>query len=157
MSEGNNTTPKWRRIALPISIVLNLFLIAVIGGHMLHFRFRQAHFDSPLARALAHAEAVLPAADAAKFGGIIRRDAPHYMDAARQLGEARKELDRQILAEPFDKDGMRRALNVWSTAWDRFLSDFSDPLIEALGEVSPEGRRKLIAERRAERFKATLP
>ena len=32
---------------------------------------------------------------------------------------------------------------------NRFFDDFANPLIEALSQVSPEGGRKLVAERRA--------
>jgi len=157
MTETNKEKWSWRRIALPISIVLNLFLVAVIVGHMLHARSRVIVTGGPLARALANAEAILPAPDAAKFGAVIRREAPLYRKAAEQLGEAREELDRQILAEQFDPEGMRRALAAWGMAWNHFLDEFGGPLAEALGDISLEGRRKLVNERRAERVKPSLP
>lgn len=143
--------PRWRRTALPASIVLNLFLAAVIGGHLLHIRAREAGGIMPMARVLANAEAALPPQDAAAFGAVIRRDAPRYAEAAQQLGEARQELNRQFTAEKFDPQAARRALAAWSTAWDRFLGDFGNTLVTALAEVSPEGRRKLVAERRGVR------
>jgi uncharacterized membrane protein len=159
MPEINQTKPGWRRIALPVSIVLNLFLIAVIGGHILHVRvrLRESHVDTPLARALANAESILPASDAEKFRAVIRRDAPHYMDAAHQLGEARQEVERQILAEPFDQERVNRALAGWEAAWNRFFGEFNNTLVEALAEISPEGRRQLVAKRREERAKAWSP
>jgi uncharacterized membrane protein len=158
MPETNQAMPKWRRIALPVSIVLNLFLVALIGGHLLHNRARvDVHFVSPLVRALARAEANLPPPDAEKFGAVMRRGAPHYMAAARQLEEARQELARQAAADPFDQEGARRALAAWAKAWDQFLSDFSNTLVEALAEISPESRRKLVTERQAQRGGMSLP
>lgn len=157
MSEINKERRSWRRFALPASVVLNLFLVAVIGGHIWHVRTRVVVTGGPLARALAHAEAALPAPEAAKFGGVIRRDIPHYKEAAQQLGEAREQLDRQILAEQFDPEAARRALTTWGIAWNRFLNDFGPTLVEALADISPQSRRKLVSERRAERARAPLP
>ncbi len=141
----------WSRIVLTASLLLNLFLVALIGGHLLRSGGGEAGSGSPLARALARAEATLPPRDAAAFGAVIRRDAPHYEAAARQLGEARRELGLQISAEPFNQDGVRQALATWRSAWNRFFDDFSGTLVEALAQVSPQGRRKLVAERQAAR------
>jgi uncharacterized membrane protein len=152
-SENRPTRRIWWRLALPVSLVLNLFFVALIGGHVLHIRFT-ARVGSPLARALANAEAVLPAQDAARFGAIIRGGAPQYMKSMQQLGEARQELDRQLLADQFDQEGFRRALAQWETAWSGFLNDLTNPLVQALAEISPEGRRKLVAARRAERLRS---
>jgi hypothetical protein len=106
-------------------------------------------FGIPLARALRNAEAVLSPQDAAAFGAVMRRDAPQYLDSARQLREARRKLRSQITADHVSQGEARQALAVWQTAWDHFMGDVSGPLAEALAQVSPEGRRKLIAERRA--------
>jgi uncharacterized membrane protein len=159
VEQGRPVVPRWRRFALPASIVLNLFLAAVIGGHVLSVRRAEvaAGAGGPLARALASAEASLPPPDAAAFGATLRRDAPAYMDSARQLGAARVRLGREILAEPFDPVRVQQALAAWQAAWNRFVDDFSKPLVEALGQVSPEGRRKLLTERRSGRLTALAP
>jgi len=146
MNEINRIEPRWKRVALPASVILNLFLLAVIGGHVWHARAQVPGSGVALARALARAEAILPAQDGAAFGAVIRRDAPHFARSIVELRRARQELDRQIVAEPFDPKAARRALSGTEAAWDHFLDDFGDTLIDALGQVSPEGRRKLISE-----------
>lgn len=151
MAEVKRDIPRWRRIALPVSIVLNLFLVAVIAGHFLRHRGFEGGSRAPLARALARAEAVLPPGDAAAFSAVIRRGAPHYAEAAKQLAKAREELVRQITAEQFDPAATRRALAAWLAASDRFRSDFGDTFVDALTQVSPDGRQKIVGERRAER------
>jgi uncharacterized membrane protein len=138
----------WRWLALPASIILNLFLIALIAGHLWQSRSDDVISGSPLSRALARAEASLPPRDAAALGAVIRRDAPHYAQAAQQLTEARREFWQRVTKEQFDQHDVRQALEAWRTAWNRFLDDFSDTIVAALAEVSPEGRRKLTAERR---------
>jgi uncharacterized membrane protein len=138
----------WWRIALPASIILNLFLIALIGGHVLSRQRPELVAGSPLARAFASAEATLSPPDAAALGASIRHDAPGYLDAARQLAVARAELGHVIEADPYDPAQVRQALKVWQAAWNHFVDDFSNPLVGALGQVSPAGRRKLVQERR---------
>jgi Heavy-metal resistance len=146
------TPPKersWRRVALPLSLLLNLFLVALIAGHLLRRHLNEAGLGTvPLARALVKAEASLSPSDAAAFDAVIRRDAPRYAASARAFGQARRALERQILAQPFDRDAAREALAAWQASWNRFLDDFGGPLVDALAQVSPEGRQKLIAARR---------
>jgi uncharacterized membrane protein len=141
----------WRRIVLPASVILNLFLIAVIGGHILQARARGdtgigSGVGTPLGRVLGRAEAILPPRDAAAFGAVMRRDLRNYAQDSLQLREARRELDRQIVADPFNPEATRHALSATQAAWNHLLDDFSGTLVEGLSQVSPKGRRKLITE-----------
>lgn len=137
-----------QRIVLPASVILNLFLLAIIGGHMwrVHSRGEIPGSGMALARALTRVEAILPAKDSAAFSQVIRRDAPHFTASVLQLRQARQALDRQISADPFDPAAARQALSATQTAWSHFLDDFGGTLVDALSQVSPEGRRKLISE-----------
>lgn len=157
MTEKSPAMPRWRGIALPVSIVLNLFLIALIGGHLLRNRSDEERFRMPLARALATAEASLPPQDAAAFGAVIRRDAPHYAEAAQQIREARLQLRLQITAEHFNQAEVKQALATWQAAWNRFMDGFGNSLVEALAHISPESRRKLVAESGAALAARTSP
>jgi uncharacterized membrane protein len=144
------TPPKkrdWRRFVLPCSLLLNLFLVAVIGGRLLYGRAERLDGASLLSRLTSRAEAVLPAGEAKAFKAVIERDAPRFAKTRQQLGAARAELVRQVVADPYDKNAAGQALAAWKAAWDGFAADFSDTLVDALGQVSPEGRRKLIAGR----------
>jgi uncharacterized membrane protein len=145
-----------RRIALPASIILNLFLVAVIGGHLWRHR-AELTTTTPLARGLARAEAVLSPADAAAFRAVIRRNAPVYLEDQRRLTEARRALGRDITADRFDRDETQKALDDWRAAWNQFFDDFSKTLVDALAQVSPEGRRKLVAERQSARGRFLAP
>jgi uncharacterized membrane protein len=146
MSEISKQKRPWSRMALPASILLNLFLLAVIGGHLLRVRNHNEVAALPLGRALLRAEAILSKPDAAAFGAVIRRDAPRYGDSWEQLQQARQQLNRQIVAEPFNPAATRAALQATQGAWDHFLGDFSDTLIDGLAQISPEGRHKLISQ-----------
>jgi uncharacterized membrane protein len=150
-------TRAWRRIALPASIILNLFLVALIGGHVLNRLFTEATPGPPLMRAIARAEASLPPEDAARFGAVMRRDAPRFSADREQVIAARRALVGQITAEHFDQNAVRQAMATWQTAWNRFVTDFANTLVDALAQVSPEGRRKLVAERGLERREDAAP
>jgi uncharacterized membrane protein len=148
MSDIPAEKSRWRRIALPASVILNLFLLAVIGGHVANAHRKGVFPRSgiPLARALARAEATLPPKDAAAFGAVISRDEPHFAKTMQELRQSRQKLDDQLVAEHFDPAATRQALGETQVAWDHFLNDFSGTLVDALAQVSPEGRRKLISE-----------
>jgi uncharacterized membrane protein len=152
MSDQSRQTPGWRRIALPVSIIFNLFLVALIGGHL--WRRDRGEIDGrpPFARVMERIEASLPPQDAAAVKAVIERAGPKYQDASQQAVAARLEVVRQITAEPFDQDALRQALAKWRVARDHFLDDFGDAFVEALAQVSPEGRRMLALELRPARL-----
>ena len=86
------TPPKkrdWRRFVLPCSLLLNLFLVAVIGGRLLYGRAERLDGASLLSRLTTRAEAVLPADEAKAFKTVIERDAPRFAKTRQQLGAAR--------------------------------------------------------------------
>jgi uncharacterized membrane protein len=142
------------RLALSLSIVLNLFLLSVIAGHVIRHRPRAAELavaGTPMTRALARAETALDRKDAAAFRATLERERPRYGQAAEQVAAARRALASQITAEPFDPHAASQALEAWRTSWDSFMSDFSGPLIDALSSISPQGRRQLIDARREQR------
>lgn len=152
------SSPDWRWLAL--SLVCNVFLAALIGGYFLSERLHPAGFAlgaTPMARALERAEAVLPPQDAARFRAVLERDRPRYAQAAQQAAEARRALQRQLAAEPFDPRAASRALAAWRVSWNGFVQDFSGPLIDALAAISPEGRSRLLAARRAREEPAPGP
>lgn len=148
IADNTRKMPRWRRIALPLSIALNLFLVALIGGHMWRQHLPIVVTTSPFARALARAEASLPPKQAAAFAEVIRRDSSRYSEAQRQLALARRALAGEITADRFDPRQAQQAFAAWRTAWDRFFDQFSGTLIDALAQLPAEDRRKLAAQRR---------
>jgi len=128
---------------------LNLFLVAAIGGHVLRIRQIEASPGASLVvLALANAEASLSKSDGARFEAVMRRDEPLYTQAAQQLAQARAEFERRVTAEPFDKESAHQAFQHWQESWNNLINTLRDPLIDALDEVSPEGRQKLVEQRR---------
>jgi uncharacterized membrane protein len=145
------TLPRWWRIALPASILLNLFLVAVVSGYVLHGRAASGPLESPLRRALLNAQSKLSPADSKVFTAVITRDYPHFEAADKALNEARQEVWRQLGAPVYDPSLAKQALINWRNAVGQFMDDFSDTLVEAAGQISMEGRQKLFTNRRGER------
>ncbi|HVE20454.1 MAG TPA: periplasmic heavy metal sensor [Acidocella sp.] len=157
MTEQRSQTPNWRRIALPASLVLNLFFAALIGGHVWRDKMSESDAQPPLAAALAKVQATLSTPDAAAFTAVLHRDAPGFLTAAQQFDDARAQLAHQITAEPYNPEAVRQALAVWQVSWNHFMNDFSGPLVDALAQISPQGRSSLIAARRKATFSLGPP
>jgi uncharacterized membrane protein len=146
------SSPDWRWLALSLSLLCNVFLAALIAGHFLSHRVRLAGLGggaTPIGAAFERAEAILSPQDAATFRAILLRDRSGYVRAALRVARARRELGRQIAAQPFDPRAASQALAEWRASWNDFVNDFSGPLIDALAAISPQGRQRLVAERRA--------
>lgn len=142
----------WRWLALSLSLLCNVFLAALIAGHFLSRRIGPAASpiaSAPMARALERAQAILSPQDAASFREALVREKSRYLQSALRVAAARRQLGRRIAAEPFDPRAAGQALAAWRVSWNGFVGDFSGPLIDALSAISPEGRRRLVAERRA--------
>lgn len=142
----------WRRMALSLSLLCNVFLVALIAGHFLSRRIGPVASpiaSAPMARALERAQAILSPQDAATFRAVLVRDRSRYLQSALRVAAARRELGRQIAAEPFDPRAAGQALTAWRVSWNGFVDDFSGPLVDALSAISPDGRRRLVAERRS--------
>jgi uncharacterized membrane protein len=137
----------WRP-ALLASLLVNLFLIALIGGHLLHSRMHVRRAGSSIVRALTNAGAALSEPDATVFNTIVRRDAPQYAAAAQRLAKAREELRHQIAANPFDADATRQSYAAWQESLNDYAKDIGSTMVDALDHISPEGRRKILDEQR---------
>ncbi|WP_342627939.1 periplasmic heavy metal sensor [Nguyenibacter vanlangensis] len=133
-----------RRWVLAGSVLLNLFLAAVVGGQYLRHRTEGAHQATALATFLQNATEHLSPADAAAFRSVLWQDAPRYVQAHENLARARADIDNQLLAPHFDAAATRAAMARWQAAWNGFVGDFSDALVEAISHLSPEGRRTLV-------------
>ena len=136
------------RVALLASLLVNLFLVALIGGHVLHSRMHVRDAGNSIARALTNAAAALSEPDATIFNTIVRRDAPRYAEAAQRLAKAREELRHQIAANPFSAEAARQAYAVWQESLNIYAKDIGSTMVDALSQISPEGRRRLLDEQR---------
>lgn len=146
-----------RGTGLALSLALNLFLAALVLAHLWRNGIRHAPAQPLVARIVADARSELSARDFAAFDAAIHRDGPLVATEAQRVAAARSALERQMEAEPFDPAATRQAYDAWHANADRFLDQFRDPLIDSLAQVSPQGRRRLIAHTHAEKRVADGP
>jgi uncharacterized membrane protein len=131
----------WCRIALPASLILNCFLIAWMAGHAWRVQ------EQPVARILGNIERNLDQRDAVAFRAAMAHEGPTLTASAERLAAARRKLREQLMADPYNEEAAKKALEAWRESANQFLDDFGGTLIDALGHVSPEGRRKVVANR----------
>jgi uncharacterized membrane protein len=140
----------WRQTALLLSLALNLFLLAVIGTHML--RVRQFHRDiasqTPLQKGLIEAEAALSPADRKAFDKALLAGEASFGPAADRMAIARYNLANAVLAQPYNPAATAAAFDRWQMSWEQFQAAFRTPLLSALDAISPQGRRALVEIRR---------
>lgn len=105
--------------------------------------------DDPLVRILAVAEANLPPSDAKLFREALLKEEPRYAQTVKKLVQARQEMLKQVSAEPYDPVATLAALNATQTAWTEFMEAIGPPMVDAVGVVSPEGRRRVVADQKA--------
>lgn len=81
--------------------------------------------------------------DHEKFIGVVE---PHYeeIDVARaRMEAARAAMLRAIGRTPYDPETLRTAMRAWQVAWKAWSDDFGGAFLEAVGEISPDGRQRL--------------
>ncbi|GEM_PF-1825617 len=142
-------TRKWLRIALPLSLVLNMFLLAFLGGQMLRATPEVPKGVDPLARILAVAEATLSASDFKSFRQTLLQEEPRYARAVKNVTQARQEMLKQISSDQYDPVATLTALSATQSAWTEFMDAIGGPLVDAIGQISPEGRRKVLGDQNA--------
>jgi len=129
----------WRTRVLWASVATNLFLGALIGGHLLTERPNRHGLDSAVER-LAHD---LAPDDAARFRRTLAAERPWYDQSRRMLSAARADLARSIAREPWDEAEVRLHMIAFQARWLESSSRFGDGMLVALGTLSPDGRSRI--------------
>lgn len=146
----------WRTRLLFLSFAVNLITIPVAAGHFFYHR----RFPPPLpggpprpAIMFQHISIPLAPSDKAKMLTAVE---PHFeeIEVARiHMEAARAAMLRAIGSDPFDPDALQAAMHNWQSAWKVWSDDFGDAFLEAVKQVSADGRQKLATagRRRQER------
>ncbi|GBQ62066.1 hypothetical protein AA103196_0211 [Ameyamaea chiangmaiensis NBRC 103196] len=138
------------RRSLVASVFANVFLLAVVAGFILpHHRAETRH--PPLTSVLAEVEKRLRPEDARQFRTVIEQNDPHMEEDSRRLSRARRRVNRLILSDPLDTRELRAAMAEWREDWNLFTAPFDTALVVALSQISPTGRKLLIAPETDER------
>ncbi|MBO1325747.1 periplasmic heavy metal sensor [Acetobacter sp. TBRC 12305] len=140
----------WRGLFV-LSVLLNLFFVALNIGH--HF---EHHPDGPppfgvMTHMFQHVGSRLSPADAQIFQTMMQQEGSRYTQAREELMSAQDDLNRLLLDPNFDAGAVHAAMLRRQAAWDSFVGGFNNALVDAMNQMTPQGRRSvahLISHRR---------
>ncbi|MBK3778244.1 periplasmic heavy metal sensor [Azospirillum sp. YIM DDC1] len=144
---GGPATPRrWPWYLLVGSLAMNMLLGGILAAQALHLMPPPPPPDpgQGIARFVERAERGLSPADAA----ILRRGYEAERATVDRMRENMEAMRRQIRdsmkAPTFDPEGLRRALEQAHATEADLRGRMDSRVIEVLGQLSPEGRRKLL-------------
>lgn len=130
----------WRTRVLWLSVALNLFGAALIGGHFVdRGRPGPPGFEGAVERMARD----LGPEDAGRFRAVLASERPWYGQSRRALDEARADLSRSIAQTPFDEAQIRLKMEALQARWTESSTRFGDGLLSALAQISPDGRARI--------------
>ncbi|RKK01100.1 periplasmic heavy metal sensor [Pseudoroseomonas wenyumeiae] len=94
----------------------------------------------------ARMERVLGPEDRATFHRVMEESRPRWEPLRRDMWQARPQVGRAIGAEPFSEEALRAAMAEGRHRWAAFSEAYEDSLARATAAISPEGRRRLLAD-----------
>ncbi len=140
-----------RRPALfALSLALNVFLVALIGAHLLRPALVAPAAPSRAEGPIGRIVDALPQAEAIRMRAVLDRARPERQAARDRVSAAQHDVASAIAHSPYDEDEIRHALAAWQASWHDFTTDFNAVLIEALRGLSDDGRARFAAAALAE-------
>jgi uncharacterized membrane protein len=94
----------------------------------------------------ARMERVLGPEDRATFHRVMEDSRPRWEPLQRTMRQAGPQIGRAIGAEPFSEDALRAAMADGRARWNAFSEAYENSLAQATAAISPEGRRRLLAD-----------
>ncbi len=139
----------WRTRLLWLSLGLNVFAAALLAAPMLHPRPTPG--PPSFNRAVARMSHDLPPDDAQVFREAMTREQPWYELGRQRLDEAREQVAKTVVQEPFDPAATQLALQGMQDRMREGAARFDESLVLALSRLSPEGRVRLAESLRRRR------
>jgi uncharacterized membrane protein len=135
------------------SLALNVFLLALVGTHLfgpmlapLLTSGRAGGEEGPLGRMIA----ALPAGDAQRFRAVLDRERPAYQPEREAARVAHRALAEAVAKKPYDRAVVQQAIQGWHESSRHYAARIDQALLDALDEVSDEGRARLAQASLAE-------
>ena len=133
---------RWK-IAVAVSLALNLFLIGLVAGSLLigaRMLGERSEFRRGRGSHMAAAFQALPEARRQALRDIMRAQALDAAPDLREAARARREAMRLIAAEPYDAPAVTKALERARAADGRARARIDATLAARLTELSPQER-----------------
>ncbi|NUB46306.1 periplasmic heavy metal sensor [Fertoebacter nigrum] len=132
--------PRWMRLALALSVALNLGVAGVVGGSLLHDARKEPRPVPVRDLGFGPFSEALSPEDRAALRRAFMAEAPDFRDAWRQMrGEFGAVLDA-LRAEPFEPAALAVVLDRQSVRTGEMLSLGQRLLFDRVAEMTPEAR-----------------
>lgn len=138
------TERRWLLPLLTVSLLANLFLVGLVGGHMYARHKIPPRREGPVVTA-AHLRA-LPADERKMFTAVMAAQRPAIAEARRLHLEARRVLEADIAAAAFDKDKVTADFAAFRRAGQALQEKSNAALVDALATLSPASRASLMSK-----------
>ena len=149
LSAGLIAPPRRRFGWFGASLALNVFLLALLGAHLIRPALgpaAPARGDGPIGRIVE----ALPEPDAARMRAVLDRARPGRSAGRERVSAAQRDIAAAIARTPYDEAAVRAALAAWQARWHEFTTGYNTALIEGIGTLSDEGRARFAAAALAE-------
>lgn len=129
------------QIVLFASLVLNVFLAGyVIARAVAPDWHRPKSGPDAIVERLS---SQLPSSDADTLRAAFESNRSKLDALWSALQSSRREVRAKLIAEPFDQAAFAQGVAETRAKHDAFFAAVSDTVVQAVGKLSPEGRRKL--------------
>lgn len=135
-----STVPKRFWILLVTSVALNLFLLGLMAGRLVHLRprFERDEIDT---RAFLRQSGLRSAGPEVK--AILRQRHGQVRERMHALGQARDHVRRSLEAEPYDPAEVTRALQQTRDLTTQMQADMHEVLVDVAGKLDPDQRKRM--------------
>ncbi len=138
----------WRTRLLFLSFAVNLVTIPIAAAPFVYHRPIMVPPPVPGGppRPVVMFERISRSLSAEDQTKLIAVAEPHFeeIDVARaRMEAARAAMLRAIGHTPYEPEALRTAMRNWQVAWKEWSDDFGAAFVDAIQEVSPEGRQRL--------------
>lgn len=134
---------------IKLLIVVSLLLNMVLGGVILGMSVRE-YDRSPVAALKVWGTNELPEEKRASFNAMMTKLENDTQDVRQQVLDTRKEMYRQLSAEPYDKKAYMATVAKFQRLMKSQMQQFTQAVADYAGELTPEERTSLatMLERR---------
>ncbi|MEX2200446.1 MAG: periplasmic heavy metal sensor [Dongiaceae bacterium] len=146
------THARWVVIALALSVVLNLFLVGIVGGRHMHQWFGSGEQAAawmeeeqvrPVRWLLIRLTEGLDREERRQFLETVGAQRDTLVETGAALLEQRRVALELLRAEPFDRDTLGAAQDELRRRNDAFQAALLDAIADAAAELPPDARTKL--------------
>lgn len=145
----------WRTRLLFLSFAVNLVTISMLTAPAVTQRFTPRPLlplgPPPPGVMVQRMVKELPPEDGRRLEAAMESHIEQIEVARVHMEAARRDMMRQISATPFDHEAAQAAMQRWQANWAAWSRALGVAMLDAAGELSPEGRERLAARRMARR------